>query len=106
VRPEPVRVQPAGGRRRAPEPPPRQEPVHPEPVRPEPVVERSRHAVEPGPEPEVARDHQPYRDRHRNDETEAETTGAHAAGRSVTELLAAHTNADDDAPRRHRRRAD
>lgn len=36
-------------------------------------------------------------------ETEPEPSGAHAAGRSVTELLAAHANLDD-APRRHRRR--
>ena len=35
----------------------------------------------------------------------AEPAGAHAAGRSVTELLAAHSAAED-SPRRHRRRAD
>ena len=34
-----------------------------------------------------------------------ETTGAHTAGRSVTEILAAHSN-PEDLPRRHRRRAD
>jgi hypothetical protein len=36
--------------------------------------------------------------------TDPETTGAHAAGRSVTELLAAHGN--QEPPRHHRRRAD
>jgi hypothetical protein len=34
-----------------------------------------------------------------------ETTGSHSTGRSVTEILAAHTN-PEDSPRRHRRRAD
>jgi hypothetical protein len=36
---------------------------------------------------------------------EPEPAGAHTAGRSVTELLAAHTSAED-SPRRHRRRAE
>jgi hypothetical protein len=36
---------------------------------------------------------------------EPEPAGAHAAGRSVTELLAAHRSAEE-GPRRHRRRAD
>ncbi len=36
---------------------------------------------------------------------DVETTGAHTAGRSVTEIIAAHAN-QDDAQRRHRRRAD
>lgn len=35
--------------------------------------------------------------------SDPETTGAHTAGRSVTELLAAHGN--QDVPSRHRRRA-
>ena len=34
-----------------------------------------------------------------------EPAGAHTAGRSVTELLAAHSS-EEDSPRRHRRRAD
>jgi hypothetical protein len=37
-------------------------------------------------------------------EDDPEVTGAHAAGKSVTELLAAH--GQEEAPRRHRRRAD
>jgi hypothetical protein len=36
---------------------------------------------------------------------QAEPAGAHTAGRSVTELLAAHSSTED-SPRRHRRRAD
>jgi len=36
--------------------------------------------------------------------SDPETTGAHTAGRSVTELLAAHGN--QEQPSRHRRRAD
>lgn len=38
-------------------------------------------------------------------EDDSEITGAHTAGRSVTEILAAHAP-QEDAPRHHRRRAD
>lgn len=93
IRPEPIRAQPTGGRRRAPEPPQ------------EPALERSRHSAEPTPDQDVPHDYQSYREWRQSAEPEAETSGAHTAGRSVTELLAAHANAEDP-PSRHRRRAD
>jgi hypothetical protein len=92
--PQPVRRQPpprqpdSGGHRGAAEPEPTR--------RAEPV---SRHRVEEAHE---------QGGRRRAEESwqtdDVETTGAHAAGKSVTELLAAH--GQDDPPRRHRRRAD
>ncbi|HEY3751003.1 MAG TPA: DUF6779 domain-containing protein [Pseudonocardiaceae bacterium] len=124
IRPEPPRPEPAaastGGHRRAPEQTQRAEPV---------VVERSRHRVDqprvdqpraeqPRVEPdeppavsppveEAPKDWQSYREWRQDaaDGGDPETTGAHAAGKSVTELLAAHGN-QDDTPRRHRRRAE
>jgi hypothetical protein len=47
---------------------------------------------------------QPPAQQHGGWQTDPETTGAHTAGRSVTELLAAHGS--HDTPRHHRRRAD
>lgn len=94
-RPEaaPLRAVPAepatGGRRRAPEPPasrPATSSRRLEPVSRHGESSGAHEAVEP-----------PGHD-------DPEATGAHAAGRSVTELLAAHGN--QDSPRRHRRRAD
>jgi hypothetical protein len=101
--PAPQRAESTGGHRRAVE---------------EPVSERSRHRVD-----EAPRDWQSYREwraeaaqgsgHHAKvdppasaawQEDDPETTGAHAAGKSVTELLAAHGK--EDAPRRHRRRAE
>jgi hypothetical protein len=119
IRPEQPRPEPApastGGHRRAPEQTQRAEPV---------VVERSRHRVDqprveqprvesdeppaaPPPVEEAPKDWQSYREWRQEaaDGGDPETTGAHAAGKSVTELLAAHGN-QDDTPRRHRRRAE
>jgi hypothetical protein len=101
--PEPKRAESTGGHRRAVE---------------EPAAERSRHRVDDAP-----RDWQSYREWRQEStqesghhakvdppastvwrEDDPETTGAHTAGKSVTELLAAH--GQEDAPRRHRRRAE
>jgi hypothetical protein len=90
VRPEPIRAEPAGHRRSA-------EPTQ----RAEPVGDHSRHSADP----DLPRDYQSYREWRQTGESDAETTGAHTAGKSVTELLAAHAPADE-TPRRHRRRAD
>jgi hypothetical protein len=105
-KPEPVRPEPTstGGHRRAPE----------QTQRAEPILDRSRHRVDtprvddPPPVEEAPKDWQAYREWRQESSADAgdvETTGAHAAGKSVTELLAAHGN-QDDAPRRHRRRAE
>lgn len=111
-----ARPEPTGGHRRAPEETQRAEPVvsrhsaEPAVVTPVPLAESTggrRRAAE-----EAPKDWQEYREwRHEVDaaaevEPDPETTGAHAAGKSVTELLAAHGNQEDDAPRRHRRRAE
>jgi hypothetical protein len=83
--------------------------------RSEPVTaEPTRHRVA---DPEQHPDWQSYREwRAREDRqgrhtgpphgwnTDPEASGAHTAGRSVTELLAAHGN--QESPSRHRRRAD
>jgi hypothetical protein len=112
-----TRPEPTGGHRRAPEQTQRAEPVggsrhsaDPPVVTPVPLAESTggrRRAAE-----EAPKDWQEYREwRHEVDAAaevapDPDTTGAHAAGKSVTELLAAHGNQEDDAPRRHRRRAE
>jgi hypothetical protein len=105
-REEPPRTETTGGHRRITEPT----------QRAEPVVDRSRHAATPAPPPPP--DHgshhraepaeRSYPEWRQEPVTDPETTGAHAAGRSVTDLLAAHGSADsvDEGSRRHRRRAD
>ncbi|HEX5116631.1 MAG TPA: DUF6779 domain-containing protein [Pseudonocardiaceae bacterium] len=107
-REEPSRAESTGGHRRITE----------QTQRAEPVGERSRHSVTPQPQPapqEHGSHHRvepvepSYAEWRQESAADPETTGAHAAGRSVTELLAAHGNATDladDSPRRHRRRAD
>ncbi len=91
ARPDPIRVESPGGHRRPAEPA----------EQAEPAGERSRHSADP----DVPKDYQSYREWRQTGESDAETTGAHAAGKSVTELLAAHAPADE-SPRRHRRRVD
>jgi hypothetical protein len=82
----------------------------PRPELPEP----SRHGVSDNGQPQDCQSYREWRadeDRKPNHtgsngngwNSDPETTGAHTAGRSVTELLAAHGN--QDAPSRHRRRA-
>ncbi|HEY1571861.1 MAG TPA: DUF6779 domain-containing protein [Pseudonocardiaceae bacterium] len=107
-REEPSRVESTGGHRRITE----------QTQRAEPVVERSRHSATPQPQPtpqEHGSHHRAeavepsYAEWRQESAADPEITGAHAAGRSVTELLAAHGNATDPAdesPRRHRRRAE
>jgi hypothetical protein len=123
--PTPPPAEPSGGRRRAEDQPVdwqsyrewRQDsggspPVaEPEPTEPEPAEPAS---TEPAPtEPQAPPPAQPAarqggsrRARDEDDEPQAdiESTGAHTAGMSVTDLLAAHGT--QDSPRRHRRRAD
>jgi hypothetical protein len=91
VRPEPGQAESTGGHRRVPEPT----------QRAEPVGERSRHSADP----DLPKDYQSYREWRQTGESDAETSGAHTAGKSVTELLALHAPVDD-SPHRHRRRAD
>lgn len=106
-REEPSRAESTGGHRRIAE----------QTQRAEPVVDRSRHAAQAQPPPAPPEPHgshhraepEPsYAEWRQESAADPEITGAHAAGRSVTELLAAHGNADvgDDSPRRHRRRAE
>jgi hypothetical protein len=129
-RPEPQYVEaqyvaPVAEEPRRPEPQHREPPSgHHQPLEPtqyaEPVVNPSRHAagavtpVTPAAEPatgghrrsaEAPKDWQAYREWRQEPESDPEITGAHAAGKSVTELLATHGTAED-SPRRHRRRAD
>lgn len=87
----PQRQQSEGGRRRAAEHEPTQ--------RAEPV---SRHGVDE--QRSRAYDEPPTKAETVWENEDPETTGAHTAGRSVTELLAAHGK--EEPPRRHRRRAD
>jgi hypothetical protein len=90
--------------------PVRRQPTQQPPQQQQPPDGGRRRAAEPAP----TRRAEPV-SRHRIDETAApveadwrtddvETTGSHTAGRSVAEILAAHGK--DEAPRRHRRRAD
>jgi hypothetical protein len=95
--PAPANPSPAheGGHRRAPEPAGRT----PDRWTEDSFEQGGRHgsgSYEPVPRPAAA----PSTRR-----AEPEPAGAHAAGRSVTELLAAHSSADE-GQRRHRRRAD
>jgi hypothetical protein len=106
-REEPSRAETTGGHRRITEQTRRAEPV-----------DRSRHSATAQPQP-APQDHGSH---HRAEPAEPsyaewrqesaagpEITGAHAAGRSVTDLLAAHGSGGDlvdESPRRHRRRAE
>jgi hypothetical protein len=82
-----------------------QQRVEPPRAEPPPVAEVA--AAVPPPVEEAPKDWQAYREWRQEaaDGGGPETTGAHAAGKSVTELLAAH-GGQDEQPRRHRRRAD
>lgn len=107
----PPQQQPDGGRRRAAEyePTQRAEPVSRHGVDQQ-RVDQQRVEEQPGgrrradEQPRRAYDEPPTKAETVWENEDPETTGAHAAGKSVTELLAAHGK--EEAPRRHRRRAD
>lgn len=106
--PEPA-AEPSGGRRRADDQPVdwqsyrewRQESGGPAPATAEPTPAPPAQPATGGSRRARTEDDEQAKDPWGGD---PESTGAHTAGKSVTELLAAHGN--QDSPRRHRRRAD
>lgn len=112
-RPQPVRreapppqQQPEGGRRRAAayEPTQRAEPVSRHGIDQQRVDQRQGGRRRADEQPRRTYDEPPTKAETVWENDDPETTGAHAAGKSVTELLAAHGK--EEPPRRHRRRAD